>query len=71
MTVTWLTKDAVGTMVLYGSGNLNSTAYGTSTPFETGARSEIVHRATLTGLTPGGKYGKSLVMLTDSLQRGL
>ncbi|XP_043246191.1 acid phosphatase type 7-like [Amphibalanus amphitrite] len=56
MTVTWMTKDAVASRALFGVGNLNSTAFGISTPFETGSRSETVHRATLTGLTPGAQY---------------
>ena len=58
MQVTWVTKEDVASRVLFGAGNLNGTVTGTATPFSSGTRDQVIHRATMSGLSPGQTYGE-------------
>ena len=68
MWVTWVTQNYTsGSTVWYGQSNFQQSANGTVTKFVDGGklhRTMYIHRAKMTGLKPGQKYGIEKFYLT-------
>lgn len=67
MIVTWVTQNETSaSRVMYGLSGLDQSAEGTSTKFVDGGslhRTMYIHRAKLTALKPGQKYGNFLFLV--------